>query len=386
MSMLLELVRRSVVLEYNSGVHGGEYIGACPWCGCRESFLVWPEFGEGQGAYWCRECLREGNETRYISAMEEKERLYQEEQDEPYVPLASYDPPEREAVPERVFMPGEGAPVDLEAPPDLEIPLEFYDPPERESLHGQSWDVVSPPKSGRETRAPKQLASRGGAWGEKVEAFVAYAEKNLASQEGGACRAWLASRGISKETARAARLGVNLKEYFRERPSWGLCPAQKPDGKPKRIWLPAGLVIPRLDNGRVSGARIRQNTPNGPRYVVVAGSCLAPLCLGSRETGHVVVVEKELDGILLAQEAGDLALVLALGSVQAKPDTAMRSFLQRARIILVSLDFDAVGKEAGLWWLQTYPQARRWYPANGKKLGEMRLSVDLRSWIMAGLC
>ena len=101
----------------------------------------------------------------------------------------------------------------------------------------------------------------------------------------------------------------------------------------------------------------------------------------------VVIVESELDGLLLHQEAGDLVGVVALGSAQAKPDQKTHDLLQKADLILVALDADDAGvKAAWGWWLKQYPQAQRLPPVMGKDPSEAWANgLDIRAWVMAGL-
>jgi hypothetical protein len=103
---------------------------------------------------------------------------------------------------------------------------------------------------------------------------------------------------------------------------------------------------------------------------------------------HVmVVVESELDGMLLYQEAGDLMGVVALGNAQTRPDQGAAMILSRSRLILLALDGDDAGaREAWGWWKKHFPQARRWPPIEGKDPGEMRVAgVELKDWTKAGI-
>jgi hypothetical protein len=106
------------------------------------------------------------------------------------------------------------------------------------------------------------------------------------------------------------------------------------------------------------------------------------------ERTAVVVVESELDAILLNQEAGDLAGVVAMGSAQAKPDRITHEALTRAAVVLVALDSDDAGAKASwAFWPATYGKmARRWPCISGKDPSAARLEgLDLRQWIIAGL-
>jgi hypothetical protein len=100
-----------------------------------------------------------------------------------------------------------------------------------------------------------------------------------------------------------------------------------------------------------------------------------------------VIVEAELDAILIAQEARDLAGVIALGSSSTRPDNAAAARLDRAAHILNALDADGAGeKESGKWWREHYPDAVRWPVPEGKDHGDAyKAGVDIRDWIIAGL-
>lgn len=49
---LLDLIGRDTTLKKVSGTRGGEYAGACPFCGGTDRLRVQPE----QGQWWCRQC------------------------------------------------------------------------------------------------------------------------------------------------------------------------------------------------------------------------------------------------------------------------------------------------------------------------------------------
>ena len=108
----------------------------------------------------------------------------------------------------------------------------------------------------------------------------------------------------------------------------------------------------------------------------------------SPERAAAVIVESELDGLLLNQEPGDLAGVVALGSAQAKPDRITHEALKAAAVILVSLDNDDAGaKAAWVFWPATYGgKVKRWPCIGGKDPSEARLNgLELRAWIITGI-
>jgi hypothetical protein len=226
---------------------------------------------------------------------------------------------------------------------------------------------------------PKTAALPGDQWREKADAFMTWAQGILAETPD--VIEWLRDeRGLSGETVRTARLGLNSKDFFLDRAAWGLT-------GDKKVWLPAGLVIPTFtEDGRVLRLKIRRPGKEDPRYVFISGGSTGTMILDGG-AGCYVVVESELDGLLLQQEARDLCCVVILGSASARPDEATTARLNSAEVLLVALDADAAGaKQAWTWWTRNFPMARRWPPVRGKDITDMwRVGVSARSWVVAGI-
>jgi hypothetical protein len=124
-----------------------------------------------------------------------------------------------------------------------------------------------------------------------------------------------------------------------------------------------------------------------PRYIIVSGSSSVPMTW-NQDKGAAVILESELDGLLLHQEVGDLAGVVATGSATAKPDKITHEGLTQAEIVLVSLDSDDAGARAAwAFWPATYgAKVKRWPCVGGKDPSEARLNgLDLRAWVVAGI-
>jgi DNA primase len=49
-------------LKKQATTGGGEYAGACFWCGGNDRFRVWVK----SGRYWCRGCGKAGDEIQYL--------------------------------------------------------------------------------------------------------------------------------------------------------------------------------------------------------------------------------------------------------------------------------------------------------------------------------
>ena len=318
-------------LKRIGSTNGGEFAGACPFCGGNDRFRVWPETGH----YWCRSCEKGGDSIQYLR---EKRGL------------------------------------------------SFV-----ESCHYLGRDP-GPRKNGTPAPAPwepREAKTPAAAWQARAKVFLDGAVSCLWSKQGDTARAWLHdAKGLNDATIRAARLGYHPADLYEPRALWGLEPSLKENGQERKQWAPKGLVIPLVIGGAVYRLRIRRDEPGeGARYIVVSGSSMAPLTCG-KDKGAVIVVESELDTLLLSQEAGDLAGVVAMGSACMKPDALTHDTLTRAQIILVSLDTDDAGAKASWsFYPTTYGnKARRWPCVGGKDPSEaMANGLDLRAWVIAGL-
>jgi hypothetical protein len=214
------------------------------------------------------------------------------------------------------------------------------------------------------------------AWQEKAAAITKQAQIALADFARAETVAWLLEqRGLTYDTITAARLGWVDRDQWFAREQWGLVPD-------KKLWLPAGLLIPCLaDGGAVMRLRVRRPNPgNGQRYVVVSGGYGGPVGW-DLDRPTVLIVESELDGLLCRQEAPESLGVVALTSAQIKPPAGLYEILAGKRL-LVALDADEAGDKAAEWWLAQYRNARRLRPAGGKDPGDMhQAGVNVKEWL-----
>ena len=338
---ILDLIPGRIVKA--SSAKGGEYHGPCPVCGGRDRFHAWPAQGE-HGTYWCRGCDIAGDAIQYLRDVEG----------------LSF----RQAC-EKL---GKDVEVTRAAQPRTERPLGF-----------QPATVV----------APADL------WQGKATILMEYCHAKLLENK--EQLTWLSARGITVDLVAHYRLGWNPADIWRERRAWGLEEEIKPEtGKPKKLWLPKGLVIPVLDKYRAVQLRIRR--PEGePRYYVVPGSSRQPL-VSRLDAQAYMVVESGLDAILLDAVAGDLAGIIAMHNDSAKPPAGLFEILTGSLHISVAMDSDkptrnkatgkleSAGAKASRWWLQQFHQAERTPVIGGKDPGEaFKAGVDLRAWVLAGL-
>jgi hypothetical protein len=234
---------------------------------------------------------------------------------------------------------------------------------------------------------PRSAATPAKKWREQAERLVescASADNMVPGSEG---LEYAISRNISYKTTARLGIGWNPADRWEDREAWGLPPETNAKGNPKRVWIPAGLVIPSRRKAGIVAVKVRRAawTPEDtmPKYVAVAGS-VPGLALGGGDGKPVVVVESELDAVLIWQEARDLVGALALGTASGKPDADATAYLRAAPRIFTALDFDQAGIAAFPWWSQIFPQAKPWPVAQGKDVGDMSGTPGLvRAWVKA---
>jgi DNA primase len=335
---ILDLIESDgFVLKKKANTYGGEWAGPCPFCGGTDRFLVWPN--DKGGRYWCRQCKKHGDDIQYM-------RDFQK--------------------------------------------LTYYAACRclRKTPKTRSCSVM-PVKEARPIFKPKETAMPTSSWSEKAQEFLERCQSCLWSDQGALTRDFLhREKGLSDETIKSAGLGFNPDDIFLERLSWGLPAELRDDGKPKKLWLPEGLVLPRIDSGYVIRLSVRRGKHiNGQRYIVIPGSASRSMVHGM-DKKVIVVIESELDGLLLNQEVGDFVGVVALGSAQAKPDEKTHNVLQMADTVLVALDSDKAGAQAAwLFWSKTYGNKTvRWPCVKGKDPSDAwQNGLDIRAWVLTGL-
>lgn len=253
-----------------------------------------------------------------------------------------------------------------------------------------------PPAPRNDTFTPGIAQTPQEIWQEHAEKLVAYAHEQLLNTP--EQLSYLAGRGLDLEAVKKYRLGWLNRDEYRARQAWGLPEELKEDKKPKRLWLPKGIVIPFFVAGVIHRVRIRKaelRNEDDSRYYWVPGSGNDVVVINPAARAFVVV-ESDLDGLLIDHLAGDLVGAVPLGTCSAKPKELAFQILTRCLAILVALDFDPGTDKAGnyknpggksaRWWLEQFPQARRWPVIGAKDPGDaFKNGVDLRAWIIAGL-
>lgn len=321
---------------------GGEYAGSCPWCGGQDRFGVYPEIDH----YVCRRCKKAGDSLQFVREFYNK--TYRESCI--YLGIA----------PARRILQGNKK--------------------DKSSIQAIKWE-------------PRKIELPSKIWQKKAEAFLFEKFKFLLSGSGQKYRDWLNDRGINNQTIKVARFGYNTQSIVFDRSSWGLSPEKKENGKHKKIWIPAGLIIPQFQYGKLIQLRIRQENPiTKDRFIMVSGSAMGyfnyAAHLATSEycpPDSAFITEAGLDGWLVQQEAGDLVRVYAIGNASARPDIGTDKTLKNMPGLL-NLDNDDAGKIEFPWWQKHYPRMNLWLSAKKKDPGEdYQAGVSIRDWIKKGL-
>ncbi len=247
--------------------------------------------------------------------------------------------------------------------------------------------------------SPSEAASPRETWSQNAATLVDWAHHRLLAEPDQI--AYLQARGLPLEAVKKHRLGWWPETKFRPLSEWGL-PEEKNEqtGRPRRLWIPRGIVIPTINGVRIERVRIRRHPADledgRGKYVALKGSGNEVPVYGADRKAFVVV-ESDLDGLLIDTVAGDMVGSVPLASCSVKPRSGAYHILKDALAILVALDFEPRGNEttgkhenpggqSARWWLEHFPQAERWPVPVGKDPGDAyEQGVDLRAWILEGL-
>jgi DNA primase len=336
---LLELVQDfGLDLKKTSNCKGGEYHSACPACGEGVNrFAVWPQ----RNRYWCRRCGTSGDTIQFCRD---------------FMKLSYHEACKKVGESPRLFNHREYK------YPISEKPNIFSEPPKE--------------------------------WQGKALAFIEWGQKQLRSSR--MILEDLHQRGFTESSINDFKLGCSInssgRDFYRERSEWGLSCEYKDDGKTRKLWLPAGLIIPTIsDKGSVCKLKVRRHKwhPEDklPKYVEISGSNSCPSVYGDIGQGVVIVLESELDAMLIQQNANDLCFCVALGGVTKRPDFCCDQLLRKSKLILWCLDNDEAGENAAFWWRKTYQHLKFWPSPFGKSPGDALkdYGIDLRQWILKGI-
>ncbi|OQX96913.1 MAG: hypothetical protein B6I20_13770 [Bacteroidetes bacterium 4572_117] len=335
MDILQAVELTKIVVKKVSTTNGGEYAGRCPACGGTDRFRCWPQEKKGEGTYWCRMCGIKGDLVQFLKD------------------YCGY------SYPDAFQVAGRGT---------LKMPK-----PTHPSVS------VSPSKQ----------------WQEQAQKLINKAHENLLSHK--KIMQYLKTRGLDKTAVQKFKLGYlsGEKKYnciFRPRKTWDL-PQIKNEktGRDKMLWIPRGIIIPSFKNNQIYRIRIRRPKPDlktssDIKYYILPGSGMDSILFENKTMKTITVVESELDAMMITMLAGSLTSVIALGTAQKKPCSDINYYLNRAVIILISLDYDQAGQTAGKWWRNNFTNAKLWPPPVGKDPGDaFQQNINIKNWIWEGL-
>lgn len=236
-------------------------------------------------------------------------------------------------------------------------------------------------------------------WSDKASSFVDWCHEKLKDSK---ALEQVKKRGIKSETIEKFKIGYCPIDFWRHYEDWGLSAMLKDDGKPKKLWIPAGIVIPTFaSDGQVMKVKVRRTgyqkdlqvyekavindkTPKRKpqKYIVISGSQESPSVYGNKALSCALVLESELDAIVIQQEAVDLVYCVALGGSSKPLDAQTDLLLRKAKLILFLPDFDKAGAIAWRKWQAMFPAIQRILTPSEKSAGDyFQNGGNLREWL-----
>jgi DNA primase len=330
---LADLIGRDVRLKKVATTRGGEWAGACPFCGGRDRFRVQPE----KGLWFCRQCSPSGRWQDAIAFVMRRDGV-------PFAEACRILGASRSELGEAL---GPFRPI-LPGPT-----------PRRLEFEGQL----------SEDQEPTAL------WRERGTQFVEECEHGLWSAEGEKARAYLAARGLQEETLRLWRVGFNAADRREPPAKWGIGGAN--------VWLARGIVLPWFIDTRLWQLKIRRAQPQGDKYASIRGGHPVLYAADTLAPGSpAVLTEGEFDALLVWQAVNDRTAVVSLGSASRWPTRLAALLLAQASPLLLAYDVDDEGEKGAKRIRQLAPHARRIRPPVGKDVGEFVESGGrVKAWI-----
>jgi len=230
----------------------------------------------------------------------------------------------------------------------------------------------------RSIREPSAL------WANKADCFSESAHQRLMIDK--TAMELIRQRGLTLGAIQKYKLGWNPIKMFHKRSDWGLEETENYSW----ICLPAGIVVPIFEKGRIQKIKIRRSEwKEGDfygKYYEAPGSSNTTPVFGDPSMNVCIIVEEEFDAMLVIQEAGDLCNCLAIGGAQKRPDFLTHQWLLTKNLLLFALDFDEAGKKEYLYWCESYPNLEPWPVPEEKSPGDFFVKGgSLRTWISSGL-
>lgn len=324
-----------LTLKWKAQTNGGEYSSPCPFCGGDDRFIISPSKENQNGRYmggrfFCRQCGKYGDAVKLLELLhgfkfkEACERLKLE-------------------------------------------PLNFL-----------SAKTIKQDKGLVKAENPCNV------WQEKAKEFVTRSHENLMNDKN--ALAEFTNRGFTTDSITRFKLGFNPNDFWNSREEWGLPIEKKGDGHFRKLWLAEGLVIPTFFKNDVIKINIRRSKwfdgDKFPKYAEVSGSKKCPSIYGNVGLETAIIIEGEIDGLIIQQEASDLVFSICLGGSTKKFDFNTDLILQTTERLLFCPDYDKAGVKSWEKWKKTYPSLEKILTPFGKDSNEALLEgYDLKHWI-----
>ena len=251
---ILDLIEQYTPLKRTASTDGGEWHGACPLCGGKDRFAVWPN--SAKPGWWCRQCNRKGDAIQFLREL-------------------------GHSYPDACRMLGEEPREKAQAQP---LPPAACNPPSAD-------------------------------WRKAGAAFVLQAQAWL--EDAPDARQYLHSRGLTDATIARAGLGYNPAGRTSERAKWGIAnDGDKHEiWLPQGIVIPcyaAGTLWKiQIRRDEAAPGHDRYMTVNASGNALYGADSVQP-------NRPAMLVEGPFDALAASQAAGDLCGVAACGTSGAR--------------------------------------------------------------------
>ena len=323
---LLALAERDTRLKRVASTGGGEWAGACPFCGGRDRFHVQP-----QARRWlCRGCTGGKWQDAIAYVMRRRNCSFREACES----LAR--------------------PSDFRSLPNFgSLPIHSHTPM-TVAHFATAIPHTSPPP----------------AFQAQAREIVKTCAAALWTAAGNRAREWLNARGLENDTLKHWGIGYNAV-----------------DRHIAGLYVDRGIVIPCEADGTLWYVKVRR--PSGePKYRKLRGSKTGLFGAATFEDRQVAVfTEGEFDALLLWQSARDVAAVGTLGSAGDRIDLAVWArHLLPVPVWLIAYDADEAGARGAAWWTEFSGRTRRvavpCLRAGDKDITDFRQAGgNLRDWL-----
>lgn len=328
---LIEIIEEdNYTLKKVANTHGGEFKGPCVFCGGKDRFTVWPF----KDRFICRKCKKNGDSIDYL----------QKKRGMNYAQSCEY----------------------------LGINKDFKKKTKISYIR-QKW-------------TPRIIKNPSPKWQEQARIILNQSKNYLSGPFGKRYRTVLEERGINVSMIKRYCLGFNRRDVYAPRKEWGLPESiSETTGKPKKIWIPRGHVIPMLDRaGNILRLRIRRlynKKDDSQKYIIIPGSHTGFMQFQYNPDNPSMIVESELDAMLCDDLRGHCVNVYAVGNASARPDENTHQKLRNSKV-LFSLDNDEAGKAEFDWWKKQYCYTTEKFCPTNKDVGEFfAAGGDVGKWI-----